>query len=312
MTIAQFSREFISHCQIEKNLSPKTLKAYNTDLKQFSEFMLKTVHLEEALAITKNELREYLASISNLRPKTIKRKLATIKSFFNFLEFEDKIPSNPLRKMKIRIKQPFEVPVVMDLKEVIRIFKTSYNNRDNVLNTKSYSYQEALRNIAVIELLFSTGARVSEIANLRESSINLATGNVIIKGKGNKERILTICNKESIDLLQNYRSQFLPRINSAGGWFLVNRFNNKLSDQSIRNLVKTVAKKAGIRKNITPHIFRHSFATLLLEKDVDIKYIQSMLGHSSIMTTQIYTHVNRLRQRQILKAKHPRKEFRMT
>jgi integrase/recombinase XerD len=110
-------------------------------------------------------------------------------------------------------------------------------------------------------------------------------------------------------VLKNYRNLYSDKIKNSGGFFLINRFGKKLSDQSIRTIVKRLTNKAGIKKHITPHVFRHSFATLLLEKDVDIKYIQSMLGHSSIMTTQIYTHVNRKKQKQILKLKHPRRDF---
>jgi integrase/recombinase XerD len=123
--------------------------------------------------------------------------------------------------------------------------------------------------------------------------------------------MIQICNKETILVLQQYHTLYSKKISKSGGYFLVNRLNGKLSDQSIRNMVKKIAVIAGIAKKITPHIFRHSFATLLLESDVDIKYIQSLLGHSSIVTTQIYTHVNNEKQKQILQTKHPRKEFSM-
>ncbi len=151
--------------------------------------------------------------------------------------------------------------------------------------------------------------RVSEISNLKANQIDLNSGQVIIKGKGDKERIIQICNRETITLLKKYKKFSINRITAAGDYFLVNRFNNKLSDQSIRNIVSIFSNTAKIKTHVTPHVFRHSFATLLLEKDVDIKYIQSMLGHSSIMTTQIYTHVNKEKQKQILRSKHPRRDF---
>jgi integrase/recombinase XerD len=230
---------------------------------------------------------------------------------FNFLEYEDIILVNPLRKMQIRIKEPKMLPKVMDIGEVVKIFKTAYLSNTNIKNKNLYSYTESLRNIVVIELLFATGARVSEIAGLKCDSIDINTGALTIKGKGNKERIIQVCNKETLKALKDYYNLFADRIEKAGGYFLVNRIGRKLSDQSIRQIVKNLSNKAEIQKHITPHVFRHSFATLLLEKDVDIKYIQSMLGHSSIMTTQIYTHVNREKQKQILKTKHPRKDFSM-
>lgn len=309
MTLNNAIREFLLHCSIEKNLSSKTLKAYGTDLQQFLVFMKDK---ETVIDISKHDLRDYLGSLSLLKPRSIKRKVATIKALFNFLEFEDKILSNPFRKMRIKIKEPQKLPTVMDIQEIIKIFKRSYQVKSSIGDEKSYSFFEAIRNIVVLELLFTTGARVSEIAGLKKECINLHSGSVMIRGKGDKERIIQICNRETIGILQHYYTLFEKNIRDSGGWFLINRYRQKLSDQSIRHMVKKTALSAGLSKKITPHIFRHSFATLLLEKDVDIKYIQSLLGHSSIMTTQIYTHVNRKRQRQILKAKHPRKDFSMS
>jgi integrase/recombinase XerD len=303
--------EFIAHCKFEKSLSEKTLKAYNIDLMQFTKFLIEKNLPLDVKEITKSEIRGFLESISSLKPKSIKRKIATIKAMFNYLEFEDKISVSPLRKMRIRIKEPYRLPKVMAIQDVNAIFKSAYKKK-NILNIDSHSYFEYYRNIVVVELLFATGSRVSEIANLREENIDLVLGAVTIRGKGNKERIIQICNLETLQVLRQYRSLFINKIRDAEGFFLVNRLGKKLSDQSIRTIVKHLAHKAKIKKHITPHVFRHSFATLLLEKDVDIKYIQSLLGHSSIMTTQIYTHVNRAKQRQILKMKHPRKDFSMT
>ena len=303
--------DFLAHCKFEKNLSEKTIKAYQTDLLQMSEFMKARNCPLDIGGITKIHLREYLAVISSLKPKSVKRKIASIKVMFNFLEFEDSITVNPLRKMRIVIKEPERLPKVLNIIEVRTIFQCAYDRKEKIEGKKSYSYLEALRNIVVIELLFCTGARVSEIANLKMENIDLDSGVIILKGKGNKERMIQVCNKETLKILNKYSSSFRKKIIETDGFFLINRFGKKLSDQSIRNIVKNLRENAGIDKHITPHTFRHSFATLLLEKDVDIKYIQSLLGHSSIMTTQIYTHVNREKQKQILVAKHPRRDFYM-
>jgi integrase/recombinase XerD len=311
MTLKMAINDLLLHCRFEKNLSPKTIKAYQTDLLQLENFLVGNNYQPEIEKISRNELREYLVSIANLKGKSIKRKVASVKILFNYLEYEDKLLINPLRKMRINIKDTKKLPVVMDIREILKIFKVAYKKRAQFKDPGSYSYFESLRNIAIVELLFSTGARVSEIADLKEDAINLNTGSITIKGKGSKERIIQICNSEAILILKDYYNGFKHKIRNAGNNFLVNRFNKKLSDQSIRNVVKKLAVEAGISKRVTPHLFRHSFATLLLEKDVDIKYIQTLLGHSSIMTTQIYTHVNRVKQRQILKAKHPRKDFTM-
>lgn len=307
-TILKAIDSFIGHCRFEKNLSPKTLKAYTTDLTQLAKFLSDQDYPTEVSLITKIEIRAYLEFISTLMPKSVKRKVASIKVLFNYLEFEDSIVANPLRKMRIGIKEPKMLPKVMDIKEIQKILEIAYEEL-NITTGTPYGYAAALRNVVIVELLFSTGARVSEIANLKIQNINILTGAITIKGKGNKERIIQVCNKEVLKSLKEYYSLFAEKIKYSENYFLINRFGNKVSDQSIRNNVKHLARKAGIQKQITPHIFRHSFATLLLEKDVDIKYIQSLLGHSSIMTTQIYTHVNREKQIQILKAKHPRRDL---
>jgi integrase/recombinase XerD len=303
--------EYINHCKYEKNLSDKTIKAYNCDLFQYVKFLTKRKFSLEVTQITKTEIRLFLEEISSLKSKSIKRKVASLKTLFNFLEFEDKITVNPFRKMKIKIKESKRLPKVMDIKEVNAIFKSAYQNNNQCENSSKNSYLESLRNLVVVELLFASGARVSEIANINMEDIDISSGTLKIKGKGNKERVIQICNKETLKVLKKYHHNFKNRILKSGGFFLINRQGNKLSDQSIRGIIKQLSIQAKILKHITPHVFRHTLATLLLEKDVDIKYIQSILGHSSIMTTQIYTHVNSEKQRQILTIKHPRKDFSM-
>ena len=310
-TIHTAVNDFLKHCKYEKNLSDKTIKAYSIDLKQLTGFLIRKSFPVEITGITKAELKLFLEELSVLKPKSIRRKVATIKAMFNYLEFEDIITANPLRKMQVKIKEPKRLPKVMDIKEIRQIFNSAYSRNQSIKDNRSYSYSETLRNIVVVELLFATGARVSEIAGLKKENISISTGTVIIRGKGNKERFIQICNKETLKILNDYSSLFAGKIDSSGGYFLINRLGKKLSDQSIRIIVKNLAKEARIQKHITPHVFRHTFATLLLEKDVDIKYIQSLLGHSSIMTTQIYTHVNHEKQKQILRTKHPRKDFSM-
>lgn len=299
--------DFLSHCRIEKNLSNKTLSAYHTDLLQFKKFIINQNYSLDLCMLSKIELRAYIESLSKLKPKSIKRKIASTKAMFNYLEYEEQIIINPFRKMRINIKDTKELPSVMDIEEISKIFRSAYGML-KLYDESSFGYGQAIIKITVIELLFATGARVSEISNLRDKHVNLKSGTILIMGKGRKERILQICNPDSIKILHHYSQLFRKDINKTG-FFLVNRLGQKLSDQSIRILVKKIAASVAITKNITPHVFRHSFATLLLEQDVDIKYIQSMLGHSSITTTQIYTHVNKEKQRQILLDKHPRKEL---
>lgn len=300
--------EFFNHCRYEKNLSAKTLKFYTIDLLQFSAFLELQGFPSVVTEIDKTHFKEYLRELSGWKPKTIKRKVATLKALFNYLEFEDHIVANPLRKLRIKIKEPALLPKALNAAESNDLLKKVYAS---MLHKDRYAYLEALRNTVVIELLFATGARVSEIADLKRTALDLQSGTVTIHGKGGKQRMIQLCNPDALYTLATYCKLFQDKITANGGHLLINRLNNKLSDQSIRILVGNLAASAKISKKVTPHVLRHTFATLLLENDVDIKYIQSLLGHSSIMTTQIYTQVNLEKQKQILAEKHPRMSFSM-
>ncbi|MXV13999.1 tyrosine-type recombinase/integrase [Hufsiella ginkgonis] len=306
-TLQEATSEFLNYCRYEKNLSPKTIKFYRIDLTQLAAFLSANNLSANVSEISKIQLRPYLESLSTLKPKSIKRKMATLKAMFNYLEFEDKIAANPIRKMRIKFKEPFVLPKSLSLNEIVNIFKSAYQLPAGGID--SHSYMCKIRDISVMELLFATGARVSEIANLKENDIDLLTGSVKIEGKGGKERIIQICNPDALAIIRKYKEAYGGQIESSGGYLLVNRLNKRLSDQSIRSIVRKLSSTASINRHVTPHVFRHSFATLLLENDVDIKYIQFLLGHSSITTTQIYVHVNGEKQRQILLAKHPRKDL---
>jgi len=157
----------------------------------------------------------------------------------------------------------------------------------------------------VVELLFATGIRISELCSLKPTDIDFESNSILIYGKGAKERILQIGNPEVLSALLLYQETFKTDIEICG-YFFVNRLQQKLSDQSVRFMINRYAKLANIEQHLTPHMFRHSFATLLLEQDVDIRYIQRILGHSSISTTEIYTHVSNVKQKDILFNKHPR------
>ena len=167
-----------------------------------------------------------------------------------------------------------------------------------------------LRDAAIIELLFMTGIRISELCSLRNNSINLHTGTILVYGKGDKERCLQITNPNVLSILSKYKSS-VPFCPDPYAPFFVNQNGTPVSDQSIRRMLRKYCKLANINLHITPHMFRHTFATSLLDADVDIRYIQEMLGHSSITTTEIYTHVSTAKQTDILTNKHPRKNFRL-
>lgn len=297
--------KFLFHCKYEKNLSGKTQKAYATDLKQFLYHLHKSNFNEDANKISSSEIKSFLQSISIQKPKTIRRKIASLKAIFNYLNYEEIITVNPILKLKLSIKSPISLPVVMDINDVKKILRYGHNKRDKIIDKHSFGYAENLRNLAVLEMLFATGARVSELADLKPKNIDFKKFEIKLLGKGSKERIIQICNKEAIQIILEYYEKFKKEIIECDNFF-INKQKKKLSDQSIRTIVKKSAIDVNIRKHVTPHTYRHTFATLLLEQGVDVKYIQQLLGHSSITTTQIYTHVSNKKQREILLKKHPR------
>jgi integrase/recombinase XerD len=310
MTIQHAIKAYLVHCETEKNLNIKSIQAYQIDLNQFLSFTIE-MSTHSITEIDRNILRSYFLKLSSLKPRTIRRKMTCLKSFFNYLEFDDLIEINPFRKMQLKYKMPTYIPTVMNKAEVENILKSAYSYRSSIKNTGSYAYAEATRAIAILELLFATGIRVSELCNLKKNDVDLMTGYILIMGKGSKQRFVQIVAPETKLILEEYHRLFATLIDKEG-FFYINRFGNCISSQSVRYMVKKFVNLALIDKKITPHTFRHTFATLLLEADVDLKYIQHFLGHSSIMTTQIYTHVNRQKQQEILLDKHPRLSFKMS
>lgn len=296
--------EFLWHCRFEKKLDEKTIRAYRADLRQMVEI---TGARTDVFDISKTDIKNYLQQIACFKHKTIKRKIATLRSMFNYLECEYEEYINPMRKMQIKMKEPLRLPIVMTIEEIRRILDSLYRRTDRYTE-KSYACKAAVRNIAVVELLFASGMRVSELCSLRNQDVDMINGEVRIIGKGNKERIIHICQPETLQALHRWL-ELENGVCDSQAPFFTNRRHRGLSAQSVRRMIRHVVAAAGIDKHVTPHTFRHTFATLLLEEDVDVRYIQSLLGHSSIATTQIYTHVNMNKQRQILQTKHPRRRI---
>ena len=220
------------------------------------------------------------------------------------MEFEEEITENPFDKLKLKIKINRLLPSVLSVREVQTILTALYNKKKQA-SEDSFKYKTVIRDIAVIELLFATGIRVSELCNLKKENIDQDYSYIKILGKGLKERTIPITNPYTRKALEAYHLLYKIQINEKT-YFFINRFNKCLSEQSVRFLVKNISQQIGINRNITPHVFRHTFATLLLEGDVDIRYIQGLLGHSSINITQIYTHVRSNKTLEILTLSNPR------
>lgn len=295
--------EYWAFCQYQKRLDSKTLNAYKTDLKQFYQLL----HLASIEAVTPGMLETYISHLhQSYKPRTAKRKIASLKAFFHYLEYKELLEKNPFAKIHVKFREPVILPKTIPLRTVEAFLTTIYHQR-NCAKTL-YQRRNAIRDIAVIELLFATGMRISELCSLNISDVNLQDGSVLIYGKGAKERCMHIGNEKVLSALSEYRQEFSSEIQNCKHFF-ANQSGRYLSDQTVRRMINKYSDLAAIELHITPHMFRHTFATCLLEADVDIRYIQEMLGHSSINITEIYTHVAMSKKKDILITKHPRKDF---
>jgi len=292
--------KYLKVCEYQKNLNWKTIKAYRIDLQYFSAYL--TGNLKN---INRNIISEYIMDMhKKYKVKSIKRKIASIKSFCNYLENEEILEINPFLKLRFKLREPRLLPKTMSLKVIESILKVAHQEIKN--SESPYQFKYNLRNAVIIELLFATGMRVSELCGLNLSDIDIAEGIFKIYGKGSKERVIQISNSSVLDVLKRYQENLLSQNEKA---FFINRLGRRLSEQSVRNIIQKISGKIENKLHVTPHMFRHSFATLLLEEDVDIRYIQRLLGHSSITTTEIYTHVTLSKQNSILLQKHPRNKI---
>lgn len=301
---------FKLYCKIEKNLSDKTLKAYSSDLEQFIELFkfnnLNVKHIDKVI------LSEYITELNkkDYGPRTIKRKIAVLKAFFSWLEYSEIINTNPFSKFKFSLKQAKKLPKTINLKDIEKILEFLYEKKNSFKDKNSLKYKLLIRDIVTIEILFSTGMRVSELSTLKLNQINFDNRSIKIWGKGSKERMIQLPNTEIITLIEHYLLIFNLNNNlNDNTFFLTNRLNNNFSEQSIRTMIQKYTSDLGL-KHITPHMFRHTFASSLLDQGVDTRYIQNMLGHSSISTTQIYTSTSNERQ-SVLLEKHPRLQMKI-
>ena len=298
-TLNQYITEYLEYCKYRKRLNQKTLKAYRIDLTQYNNYLNET-----SMFHSKTNLDKYITYLhTQFKPKTVKRKIASLKALFHYLEYTEVLIENPFSKLDIRFREAKLLPKTIPFHSIRTFLLTLYEQKEKA--ESAYQTRCCIRNIAVIELLFATGIRISELCALKPADIDFENNSILIYGKGSKERVLQIGNPEVLSALLLYQATFKEDIDICG-YFFVNRLQQKLSEQSVRYMIERHAKLAGIEQHLTPHMFRHSFATLLLEQDVDIRYIQRMLGHSSISTTEIYTHVSNVKQKDILFNKHPR------
>lgn len=298
MGYSSYIQRYLDYCRLQKDLDAKTVKAYKIDLEQLEHYLG-----ERGLVISKESVLDYVSFLNaNYKERSVKRKVASIRVFFGYLTEERMLEVNPFQGMRLKLPHSRNLPRVIPLRVIEAMLLEAHSQTKSA--TTEVGRRSALRETAVMELLFATGMRVSELCGLRCQDVDLEDGLVRIRGKGRKERIIQIENDEVLHSLAAYRkveveTDFVP-------YFFLNRCHRPLSDQSVRIILDKYAELVNAQQRITPHMFRHSFATLLLDADVDLRYIQHLLGHSSISTTQIYTHVTSSKLRSILATKHPR------
>jgi integrase/recombinase XerD len=296
LTWKQSFRNFETYLRLEKSLSANSIEAYMNDVCKLEKYFEETSSDISPADVTYPQLRDFLIwyGANNKNTRTQSRVLSGIRAFFRYLLIEGEIDENPsslLESPKIGLK----LPEVLSISEI-----------DRIIAEIDLSKPEGHRNKAIIETLYGCGLRVSELVNLRLTDIHYAEEYVVVTGKGNKQRLVPISNKalKEIDIYKQDRN-LLPVIKDQNIMFL-NRRGSGLTRAMIFTIIKDLAAKAGIRKNISPHTFRHSFATHMIEAGADLRAVQEMLGHESILTTEIYTHIDRSYLRDTLIMFHPR------
>ena len=291
---------FLQYCREQKRLDPKTVKAYRIDVAQFLSFLKQ----DGGKPVSKESVRAYISQLNQrFKPRSVKRKIAAIKAFVSYAVEEGCLAENPFFALRISHPKSLTLPRTIPLNFIREMLREAYSRIDSTKTTTQRLH--SIRDAALLELLFATGMRISEVCGLQEKDLDLTEGIIFVRGKGNRERIVELANRDVLNILSRYQQEK----SAESGHFFLNNRGKPLSDQSARRIIKGIAKAVDPSRHVTPHMLRHSFATLLLEEDVDIRYIQTILGHSSISTTQIYAYVSSQKRRAILTDKHPRNKI---
>lgn len=293
-----YLKDFLHYLIVEKGLAENTIQSYRRDISAYLIFIEKKLQITDINHVTRVHIMQFLSCLKDegKSARTIARHIASIRSFHHFLILDNIVDHDPT----VHIETPhpeLKLPKVLNTDEV-----------DTLLNTPDLTTTLGLRDKAMLELMYATGMRVSELVNLNINDVHLSLGFVRCLGKGNKERIIPI-GKMATEALKGYLEKARPKLinqkNKTDSLFM-NHHGQRLSRQGFWKILKQMAVKAGIEKELTPHTLRHSFATHLLENGADLRSVQELLGHSDISTTQIYTHVTKTRLKDVYNQFHPR------
>jgi integrase/recombinase XerD len=289
-------RHFTQYLKLERSLSENSIAAYHRDVEKLRQFIELEYPGTSPLQVNIRQIEKYLQFLNELGMSAYSqaRMLSGAKSFFRYLLVEELIESDPSELIE-GPKIGRKLPDVLAYEEIVRL-----------LEGIDLSTPEGARNRAMLEVLYSSGLRVSELVDLRINNIYFDIGFLRVIGKGNKERLVPV-GREAMKYLKSYMDEVrVHQVAGHEGRVFLNRFGRTISRVSVFNVIKALAIKVGLKKNISPHTFRHSFATHLVEGGADLRAVQEMLGHESITTTEIYTHLDRDYLRQVIREFHPR------
>ena len=292
------TRQFESYLQLEKSLSGNSVEAYLRDIRKLTQYLEAANINVGPLEISSAHIQGLLAWVGELgmTPHSQARTLSGIRAFYKFLIMEDVLFADPTETIEAP-KLSRKLPDTLDYEEIARLFEAI-----------DVSTPEGTRNKAMLETLYSSGLRVSELVDLKISNVYLDLGFLRVTGKGNKERLIPI-GRDALKYITIYMNEIRCHLTIKKGqedFLFLNRRGASLTRVMVFTIIKNLAEKVGLNKNISPHTFRHSFATHLIEGGADLRAVQEMLGHESITTTEIYTHLDRDYLKQIIKDYHPR------
>ena len=290
-------RNYLDYLRLEKNLSQNTLASYKFDFTKYRRFLI-SAGIQTASAVLEEHISKFLAVLHRemLSPRSVARTLSTVRGFHRYLLGEEVVKDDPTQIIDSP-KQEKNLPDVLNIFEV-----------DEILKQPDTSSRLGIRDRAMLETLYATGIRVSELVNLAQSNLMIEDGLILVYGKGSKERLVPI-GRSARQWIEEYQKQsrvHLARTGKSQDFLFLNVRGTKLTRDMIRKLVDKYSLAAGIGKKVHPHTFRHSFATHLLEGGADLRAVQEMLGHADISTTQIYTHIDREYLKEVHRTFHPR------
>ena len=288
--------DFLNYLATEKGASEHTTKNYGIDLREFVKFIAEK-SLKDLKDLTYLNIREFLALLKTheYSKSSISRKLACLRSFFKYLVRENILTQNPAMGIATPKKEK-RLPSFMNPDEITKL-----------LDAPAKDSWEEKRDKAILEMLYSSGLRVSELAGLNHDDLDFFGGLVLVRGKGKKERIVPV-GQSALNSLRAYWDMKAPRetANAIKKPLFISRIGSRLTDRSVRRMILKYVKRTGLGKEISPHTFRHSFATHMLDRGADLRSVQELLGHANLSTTQIYTHVTTQRLKDAYMAAHPR------